>query len=230
MRGGSLSEPGPLGQTSSPWAASPLSNFPMTGDTSGDLQDLIDRLGRGDATARGELLQRAYDRLLRISATIFNEDFPGLRGRHDLESVVSEVWMRLQGALEATQLQTVDGFFGLVFTKVRHVLLDIAKRQQRDDARQHQAPPHDSGDHSKAVDPSDTSNDPARLAVYTEFHQRVGTLPSDERTVFELLYYGGYSQAEIARILGLPPKKVSRLWLAATGRLARWLKGFSELS
>ena len=47
------------------------------------LQNLIDRLRRGDDSARRELLQRAHDRLLRIAATLFNEDFPGLRGRHD---------------------------------------------------------------------------------------------------------------------------------------------------
>jgi ECF sigma factor len=76
--------------------------FDVAENTSADLQDLIDRLRGGDREARRELLQRAYNRLLRIAATVFHEDFPTLRGRHDLESVVSEVWMRLAGALEAT--------------------------------------------------------------------------------------------------------------------------------
>jgi RNA polymerase sigma factor (sigma-70 family) len=66
--------------------------------------------------------------------------------------------------------------------------------------------------------------------MLTEFHQQVETLPVDLRTVFELRYYGGYTQAEIAQILSLHPKQVSRRWLAATGRLSRWLKGFAELS
>jgi RNA polymerase sigma factor (sigma-70 family) len=230
MLEGPLSEPGPLGRITFSSAAPTLSKIPMTGDTSSDLQDLIDRLQRGDDAARRELLQRAYDRLLRIAATIFKEDFAGLRGRHDLESVVSEVWMRLMGALEATQPQTVDGFFGLVFTKVRQVLLDMARRQRRDDGRQRKAPLGDSADASQDVDRADSSNEPARLAMLTEFHQQVETLPLGERTVFELRYYGGYSQAEIAQILGLYPKQVSRRWLAATGRLAHWFKGFAELS
>ena len=79
-------------------------------DTSADIQDLIDRLRRGDASARRELLERAHDRLLRIAGRIFQEDFPGLHGRHDLESVVSEVWMRLVVALESTVPQTVQRF------------------------------------------------------------------------------------------------------------------------
>jgi len=203
----------------------------VTGDTSADLQDLIDRLRRGDDTARRELLQRAHDRLLRIAATIFKEDFPGLRGRHDLESVVSEVWIRLLGALEATQPQTVEGFFGLVFTKVRQVLLDMAMRQRRDDAHRRKGAPDEPAHPSLAgYDRADTTNEPARLAVLTEFHEQVETLPDDQRTVFELRYYGGFSQAEIAQVLGLHPKQVSRRWLAATGRLAHWLKGFTEPS
>src|SRR5262245_36502374 len=103
-------------------------------DTTTDLQLLIDRLRRGDDAARRALLQRAHDRLLRIAATVFRQDVPALQGRHDLESVVSEVWMRLSGTLEKTQPETAEGFFGLVFLKVRQVLLDMAQRQRRADA------------------------------------------------------------------------------------------------
>ena len=48
----------------------------VSDDTSAELQDLIDRL-RAETTGRRELLERAYDRLLKIAATIFKEDFPG---------------------------------------------------------------------------------------------------------------------------------------------------------
>jgi hypothetical protein len=34
------------------------------------------------------LLARAYNRLNRIASAMFHRDFPGLRDRHDLESVV----------------------------------------------------------------------------------------------------------------------------------------------
>jgi RNA polymerase sigma factor (sigma-70 family) len=197
-------------------------------DTSTDLQLLIDRLRRGDADARRELLQRAHDRLLRIAATIFRQDFPALHGRHDLESVVSEVWMRLVSALEKTQPETVDGFFGLVFLKVRQVLLDMAQNQRRLDARQGQgqSPADGSGSDTLAgLDQADTTHDPGRLAVLTEFHEQIEKLPEDQRRIFELHYYGDFSQAEIAQTLGVPRKQVSRLWLTATGRLARWLEG-----
>jgi RNA polymerase sigma factor (sigma-70 family) len=206
---------------------SSLGKFHVTDDTSAELQDLIDRLRSGDDSARRELLQRAHDRLLRIAATIFKEDFPGLRGRHDLESVVSDVWLRLAGALVTVHPETVDGFFGLVFQKVRHVLLDMAARQRRDDRRgQALATDPNDPDGRVALDPSDTTDEPTRLAALTEFHRQVEKLPDDERAVFELHYYGEFSQAEIAQIRQTHAKQVSRLWLAATRRLAKWLDTF----
>jgi len=114
---------------------------------------------------------------------------------------------------------------------VRQVLLDMAKRQRRDDAHRQRGPDDESEHPSLAgYDRADTTNEPARLAALTEFHEQVETLPDDQRTVFELRYYGGFSQVEIAQILGFHPKQVSRRWLAATGRLAHWLKGFAEPS
>jgi RNA polymerase sigma factor (sigma-70 family) len=196
-------------------------------ETSAELEDLIARLGRGEEGAQLELLQRAHDRLEKIAATIFQEDFPALRGRHDLDSVVNEVWMRLAGALKVTQPRTVDGFFGLVFHKVRQVLLDMASRQRRDDRHRYAGPRQavESGAPA-AFDRADTTHDPQRLALLTEFHEQIEKLPAEQQRVFELHYYGGFSQAEIAQMLELPRKQISRLWLASTGRLARWLDGF----
>ena len=55
--------------------------------------------------------------------------------------------------------------------------------------------------------------------------KRSRSSPKARRRVFELHYYGDFSQAEIAQMLGVHRKQVSRLWLAATGRLAQWLEG-----
>jgi RNA polymerase sigma-70 factor (ECF subfamily) len=202
-----------------------MSDLDVAENTSSDLQDLIDRLHRGDEGAQRELLERAHNRLLRIAAAIFEQDFSALRGRHDLESVVSELWIRLVTALETTRPQTVDGFFGLVFHKVRQVLLDMASRQRRSDARRRAGPlDADEAEALAAFDQADTTYDPGRLAQLTEFHEQIENLPDNQRAVFELHYYGGFSQAEIAQMLNLHKKQVSRLWLAATAWLARWLE------
>lgn len=199
----------------------------MADETSAELQDWIDRLGRAEEGARLELLERARHHLQKIATTIFQEDFPALRGRHDLDSVVNEVWMRLAGALKVTQPRTVDGLSGLVFHEARQVLLEIASRQRRDDRHCHAGPRQaDESGVPTDLDRADTTHEPEHLALLTEFHEQIETLPADQRTVFELHYYGGFSHAEIAQMLELPRKQISRLWLASTGRLARWLDGF----
>jgi RNA polymerase sigma factor (sigma-70 family) len=199
----------------------------MSGDTTADLQDLIDRLRRGDDSARAELLTRAYHRLCRIAGSMYHREFPRLKDRHDLESVVDESWSRLMRALETARPPTVQDFLRLVAHKVRQVLLDMADQQQRRDDWVQDGllnAPEDSG----LVEPSDHSLDPSRLALLTEFHRQVENLPEAQRTVFDLHYYTDLPQSEIARLLGLHPRKVSYLWVAATEQLAEWLDGLPE--
>jgi RNA polymerase sigma factor (sigma-70 family) len=204
----------------------------MSGDTTSDVTDLIERLRQGDDSARKDLVERVVHRLHEIASSTLYKEFPRLRVQHDTGSVVHETWMRLMKALETYHPESAEEFYSLMFHKVRQVLLDMARRQTRHDARfQQVGSPGDAGesDASPGAEPSDSTHDPSRLAFWTEFHREVGCLPGDQRAVFDLHYFAGFTQAEIARLLGLPPKQVSRLWLAATTRLARQLDGLEEL-
>jgi RNA polymerase sigma factor (sigma-70 family) len=192
---------------------------------------MIERLASGDVAARRLLLERAHQRVVRIAATIFRADFPELRDRHELESVVSETWMRLEKSLEAVHPRTVDEFFGLVIVKIRQVLLDMARRQNRADRGQRfQSVNDDLSEAQGALEPGDTTYEPGKLALLAEFHQQVAGLDGQERRVFELAYYGGLTQAEIARVIGLHPRKVCRLWFSATQQLAEWADTFREIT
>ena len=159
---------------------------------------------------------------------MFHRDFPGLRDRHDVESVVDESWARLMRALETVRPPTVEDFLRLVAHKVRQVLLDMADRQKQRDDRV-RAAPAGQREQPGRDEPADDSLEPGRLALLTEFHRQVENLPGDQRTVFDLHYYTDLPQAEIARLLGMHPRKVSYLWVAATERLAEWLEGLDEL-
>jgi RNA polymerase sigma factor (sigma-70 family) len=197
----------------------------MSTGTTTDVQALLDRLRRGDASARRELLERAHHRLVRIASSLFQGDFRSLQGRHDLESVVDEAWMGLLRALDSTQPETAERFFGLVFVKVRHALLQIARRQRRHDAHRLNGPlDADEPEALGAFDRGDSTDEPGRLALLSELHEQIGLLPDPEKMVFGLHYYVGLTQVEAAEIMRLPPKQVSRLWLQATRRLAKWLK------
>jgi RNA polymerase sigma factor (sigma-70 family) len=195
-----------------------------TGTTT-DIQPLLERLYRADDSARRELLERAYGRLVRIASASFHMHSGGLHGRHDFESVVDEAWIRLMRALESTRPETVDGFFRLMVVQVRQALLQIVRRQRRRDAARFEVP-HDTDELEAllAFDDGDSSNKPERLAIPSELHEQVDRLPEPEKMVFGLHYYLGLSQAQAAEILGLPPKQVTRLWHQATNRLTKWLE------
>jgi RNA polymerase sigma factor (sigma-70 family) len=197
----------------------------MDEDTTVQLQGLIDRMRRGDPSARRALLERAHGRLRKLVGRILSGSFPALRGGHDLDSVVDETWLRLVQALEKCEPPTVADFFRLAAHKIRQVLLDLAERERR---RRGREPVHIDGPRTAddlPAEPSDQTYDPARLALWTELHRQVAALPEQERAVFEMHFYLGLPQAEVARVLDLHPRKVSYLWVAATDQLTRDLGG-----
>lgn len=184
-----------------------------------ELQQLIDRIGRGDGAARRQLVEQAYRRLAALAATILHRSFPDLARRHDVDSILSETWLRLVQALDKVQPPTVADFFRLAAHKMRQVLLDLVESQRRHAHRELAETAADSASATPAAAANQTY-DPARLALWTELHEQVESLDRDERAVFEMHYYLGMTQADIAHVLDLHPRKVSHLWIAATDKLA----------
>lgn len=194
----------------------------MSDNTIAQLHDLIEGIRRKDPGARHALLERACGRLRRLAAHILSGSFADLSRRHELDSVVHETWLRLAQALETTEPVSVEHFFRLAAQKVRHVLLDMVERHRRGLSREALG----LSDSRAGPAPGGLTHDPERLARWTEFHEQVASLPDDERAVFEMHYYLELPQAEIAQLLGLHPRKVSRLWISSTDKLA---DGLSEL-
>jgi RNA polymerase sigma factor (sigma-70 family) len=179
--------------------------------TLADIEALLVRLRLGESDARHKLLMRTYDRLRKLAGALLSRNFPRLRDHHQLDSVVHEVWIRLDQALAGTHPATPLDFFRFATVKVRQVLLDMVYRADR---RREKPLSDESGD------PFDPSGDPAQLACWTEFHERVECLPPVQREVFELRFYHGLTNRQIAELLGLADKPVSRLWLAASEQVA----------
>jgi len=196
----------------------------MHGDDSTELQILLDRLRNGDHEARRLLLERACERLRRLAGRMLHGSFPELACRHEVDSVVHETWVRLLQALEKVEPPTVADFFRLAAHKFRQVLLDMAQGERRRAQREVLGL---SGQDSDGPTPpaASTTGDPARLALWTEFHERVAELTERERAVFEMHYYLVLPQADIARVLELHPRKVSYLWISATEKLGEGLEG-----
>jgi RNA polymerase sigma factor (sigma-70 family) len=192
----------------------------MSEPATAELQVLLDRLRQGDREARRRFLELVCGRLRRLAAKILYGSFPSLQVRHDVDSVVHETWLRLMQALDKADPPTVEDFFRLSAHKIRQVLLDMADRKRRLDQRETLLGTGSQRSGFAPAEAEDNTYDAGRLALWTEFHNRVGRLDESERTVFEMHYYLGLPQAEIARLLKLHPRKVSYLWIAATEKLA----------
>ena len=186
----------------------------MSDDTSVELQKLIDQIALGGIDARRQLLERALDRLRRLAAKILGGSFPSLMNHHDVDSVIHETWIRLLVLLEHTEPQTVRDFFRLAAHKIRQVLLDMVERGRHVTIERTLS-------QSDSFDVSQSTTDPYQLLQWTEFHQRVEKLSGDELRVFEMHYYLEIPQVQIARILELPDRQVSRLWIKATEQLMK---------
>jgi RNA polymerase sigma factor (TIGR02999 family) len=200
----------------------------MADDRTRQLQQLLDRMRSGDATARTELIGLAYERLRLLARKMFHQDFPRLGNLHETDSILHEAVLRLFRALQEVQLASVHDFLTFSAAQIRRVLLDMARHQGRrdrkiDDLSAGTGPP--SGAHQDAADPS---FDPSHLAQWSEFHQKVRGLPDEEREVVDLYWYQGLSQAETAQVLGIHEKAVSRRWISARLKLSEWLPDKAE--
>jgi RNA polymerase sigma-70 factor (ECF subfamily) len=119
----------------------------------------------------------------------------------------------------------VQHFLNLAALHIRRELIDLARHHfGPEGAGAH----HDTGSESgetPAADPSQTTLEPSKLAQWREFHQQVDALPTEEREVFNLLWYHGVSQGEAAALLKQSERTLQRRWQAARLRVFQAMKG-----
>src|SRR5207302_3839847 len=58
-------------------------------------------------------------------------------------------------------------------------------------------------------------DDPYQLALWTEFHRQAEALPDEEKVVFDLIWYHGMQQEEVAQVLGVSVRTVKTRWREA---------------
>jgi RNA polymerase sigma-70 factor (ECF subfamily) len=146
------------------------------------------------------------------------------------DDVFQNATMRLYRALGEVRPADPVAFFRLAALNIRRELLDLAKHYygpqghganyaslEKESARASGvAPEHE---------PPAASDDPGRLAAWTEFHAQVERLPPDEFEVFDLLWYQELSQADAAALLNVSERTIKRRWQSARLKLHEALHG-----
>jgi RNA polymerase sigma-70 factor (ECF subfamily) len=187
------------------------------------------RLRAGDETARAELINCACERLRSLARKMLR-DYPRVHRWEQTDDVLQNAALRLYRTLGQVKVESARDFFRLAALNIRRELLDLAKHYYgpQGQGAHHAtdpggAPP--SGQDASPLDPGGLSQEPSRLAAWGEFHEKIGTLPDEEREVFDLLWYQGLSQAEAAQLLHVSERTVKRRWLAARLKLRDALQG-----
>lgn len=202
-------------------------------DGTAALQRRIDRLRAGDPSARDELISASGDRLTRLARKML-KGYPGVHRWEQTDDVLQNATLRLCRALNETVPPTPADYFRLAALQIRRELIDLARHYQGPlGSGAHHASAgvltpregDDRGNPSPGFEPADVTNDPSKLLAWAEFHRQAEALPEDDRATFDLIWYQGLSQAEVAEILGVSERTVKRRWQSARTALYRALDG-----
>jgi RNA polymerase sigma-70 factor (ECF subfamily) len=193
------------------------------------LQEWIDRLASGDELARDELLAHACERLRHLSRKMLR-DFAGVARWEQTDDILQNTLLRLWTSLRQVTPRSVSEFSGLAALQIRRELIDLARHYYGPEGMgAHHATHPDAASSTElpqtGPECSDTTYEASRLAIWTEFHERVGALPEEERQVFDLVWYQGLTQSKAAGFLGVSEPTLKRRWWSARRRLHEALRG-----
>lgn len=188
-------------------------------DQTDDLQRLLDRLSAGDQAAADDLIGHSMERLRRLTRKMLRDN-PAVRRWEQTDDVLQNALVRLHRALQGIKPTSVQAFIGLAATQVRRELIDLARHHYgpEGDAAHHVSDPGKATPEGrKGILEDQKAKQPGPLTQLQikEFHEQVQCLPEEERKVFELTFYLGLSQDEVARQLGVSVPTVKRRWRSA---------------
>jgi RNA polymerase sigma-70 factor (ECF subfamily) len=200
----------------------------MSAHDSTTIEALIVRLRTDNEAARLDLLNRATDRLTRLTRKMLR-DYPGVHRWEQTDDVLQNAMLRLYRALQAVSPPSVVDFFRLAAVQIRRELIDLARHYSGPLGlganHSSRAGVDESAGMAPLLDSPDSTYDPGRLAEWTDFHVQVEALPEEIREIVDLLFYQGLSQAEAATALEVSERTVKRRWQAARLALHEALGG-----
>lgn len=175
----------------------------------------FEALRTGDPAAREGIVELMAARM-RTMAHRMLRSFKAVRRWDDTDDVVQNASLRFLRALDETVPESPKHLVNLAALQIRRELVDLVRKHRGPESY---ASNHDSNSAivdgevvmrvAFAVDPRAADPDIDR---WTAFHDLAERLPAGEREVFELAWYLGADQAEVAAHLGCSVRTVKRRW------------------
>ncbi|QDU18267.1 RNA polymerase sigma factor [Urbifossiella limnaea] len=183
------------------------------------LEGLLVRLRAGDPAARDEIIRACQKRLEALARKMLRK-YPAVRRWAETGDVFVAAALKLLKALEKVPVADTRAFFGLAARIIRNELIDLARHflGPRGIGANHASDPG-----QDTPEPAAPADDPAELERMAAFHEAVEDLPAEEREVVGLMYYHGWTQAQIAELLDRDERTVRRRYCRAVELLAERL-------
>jgi RNA polymerase sigma factor (sigma-70 family) len=198
------------------------------GTTTVQIDRIIERLDRGELSARDELVERSLNRIAALSCRQIRS-FPAVARWAEAEDVLQGAAQRLHRALGTVRPNNSREYFNLAAALIRRELIDLKRKHFGPNGigANHASPatPFSSEAADAAFDPANSTDDPEKLACWTEFHEQVTLLPPPLREVFDLIWYEQLTHEQAAQVLGVAKKTISRRWREARIRLHHLMEG-----
>jgi RNA polymerase sigma factor (TIGR02999 family) len=179
-----------------------------------DITLILQKMERGDERAADELMRAVYAELRQLAAGKMARESTGQTLQ--TTALVHEAWLRLGGEAQP-RWENRAHFFGAAAEAMRRILVDRARRKQRDK--------HGGGllrvDWAN-LDVAMAGDDDAVLAVH-EALERLAQLDPVGAKLIELRFFAGLPNVEAARVLGLPERTAKRTWAYARAWLQKEL-------
>ena len=176
-----------------------------------DVTQLLQRIESGDSKAAAELFPLVYNELRRLA----NWQMAGEKPGQTLQAtaLVHEAFVKLVGSEHSCNYSGRTPFFNAAADAMRHILVDVA--------RQKMAQKRGGGFARQDVDISGIQVDkPTELLKVNDALDALANHNPKAAQVVNLHYFGGFSLAEIAEILGVSRATVNRWWTYAKA----WLR------
>jgi len=178
-----------------PDAAAPSSGLP-------EITRLLQQAAVGDRAALDAVYASLYPELKRVARARLHQ-----QGRGDAMSttmLVHESFVRLVGA-HGLRLEDRRHFFAYAAKTMRNIIIDSVRErlaERRGGGAEHATL-------GEAVHVADAGGELIRVA---EALQELEAVDAELAELVEMRYFGGYSEAEVAELLGVAERTVRRRW------------------
>jgi RNA polymerase sigma factor (TIGR02999 family) len=179
----------------------------------GDITTLLFQMKQGDPHAESRLAGLVYTDLRRLARKLMSRE----RSDHTLEptALVNEAYLRLLGEGDHGWNDRAH-FFSVAARAMRHILVDYAR--SRNAAKR--------GPHMVKVtleDAAAVTDRSEEILVLDEVLNRLASQDPRQARIVELRFFAGVMEEEIAQLLGISARTVTREWNFARAWLKRAL-------